>query len=178
MDKPWIHRRGSSGEGWSGRSRSEPVPESELTETFGGYKVTSSYEQWFKGLLQSRIAYWQAEALTRVACAGVSNSAQAGDAAPAQPQKDDEVNVDKTTPTRGRPAKSKLRFPGRAHWLDQRLLERGWSTSDPYQYGGPDRKTVQKIRRGETVRNDVLEKLATALSKTHAKVSVLDIPQD
>lgn len=68
-------------------------------------------------------------------------------------------------------------FPERALWLHERLLERGWSTSDPYSHRGPDRKTVEKILRGEKVRNDVLEKLAEALSKKHGKVKVLDIPQ-
>jgi DNA-binding Xre family transcriptional regulator len=63
-------------------------------------------------------------------------------------------------------------------WLKDRLLERGWSNSDPAEYVGPDRKTVQKILRGEAVRNDVLQKLAGALSQKHGKVDVLDIPQD
>ena len=69
-------------------------------------------------------------------------------------------------------------YPARASWLKDRLLERGWSNSDPSEYEGPDRKTVQKILRGEAVRNDVLQKLADALSKRHDKVNVLDIPQD
>lgn len=69
-------------------------------------------------------------------------------------------------------------FPRRTEWLDARLLERGWSTSDPSGYEGPDRKTIQKILRGEAVRNDVLQKLADALSKRYGKVNVLDIPQD
>jgi adenine-specific DNA methylase len=43
---------------------------------------------------------------------------------------------------------------------------------------GSDLKTVQKILRGEAVRNDVLQKLADALSQRHCKVNVLDIPQD
>jgi hypothetical protein len=70
------------------------------------------------------------------------------------------------------------KFPKRGSWLKERLLERGWSNSDPSKYGGPDRKTIEKILRGEAVRNDVLDKAASALSKKHATVSVLDIPQD
>ena len=75
-------------------------------------------------------------------------------------------------------AKIEATFPVRASWLKDRLLERGWSNSDPSEYQGPDRKTVQKILRGEAVRNDVLQKLADALSQKHSKVNVLDIPQD
>lgn len=70
-------------------------------------------------------------------------------------------------------------FRNRASWLKDRLLERGWSNHDPSKYGGPDRKTIEKILRGEAVRNDVLEKLADALSKKYAaEVSVLGIPED
>jgi hypothetical protein len=77
-----------------------------------------------------------------------------------------------------RSVRAEATFPVRASWLKDRLLERGWSTSDPAEHNGPDRKTVQKILRGEAVRNDVLQKLAEALSQRHAKVNVLDIPQD
>lgn len=69
-------------------------------------------------------------------------------------------------------------FPKRASWLKDRLLERGWSNSDPSKYRGPDRKTIEKVLRGERVRNDVIEKLAEALSSKPPKVSALDIPQD
>lgn len=58
------------------------------------------------------------------------------------------------------------------------MLERGWGNADASMFGGPDRKTIEKIVRGESVRNDVLEKLADALAKRHAKVSVVDVPQD
>jgi hypothetical protein len=97
------------------------------------------------------------------------------------------------TPQAGKPATSAERredsvvrggatpdstFPVRASWLKARLLERGWSNSDPAERDGPDRKTIQKILRGESVRNDVLQKLADALSQRHGKVNVLEIPQD
>jgi hypothetical protein len=75
-------------------------------------------------------------------------------------------------------ARADSAFPARASWLKDRLLERGWSNSDPAGYDGPDRKTIQKILRGESVRNDVLQKLADALSQRHGKVNVLDIPQN
>ncbi len=77
-----------------------------------------------------------------------------------------------------RDARADTTFPARASWLKDRLLERGWSNSDPAGFEGPDRKTIQKILRGESVRNDVLQKLADALSQRHGKVNVLEIPQD
>lgn len=77
----------------------------------------------------------------------------------------------------GKGAALMQRFPNRALWLKDKLLERGWSHSDPSEFGGPDRKTIEKILRAEPVRNDVLQKLANALSKT-TKVMVFDIPQD
>ena len=82
------------------------------------------------------------------------------------------------TVTGGKVGRSIPELSHRASWLKDRLLERGWSNSDPLKYRGPDRKTVEKILRGEPVRNDVLEKLAAALSEKHAKVSVFDIPKD
>ncbi len=82
------------------------------------------------------------------------------------------------TRKRDNPTRPSSRFPTRASWLRGRLLERGWSNADPSEYGGPDRKTIEKILRGEAVRNDVLEKLAYALAKKHAKLSVVDVPQD
>lgn len=75
------------------------------------------------------------------------------------------------------PASSGL-FPNRALWLRGQLLDRGWSTSDPSKWGGPDRKTLDKILRGESVGNSVLLKLTEALSKVHGMVSVSNIPQD
>jgi hypothetical protein len=69
-------------------------------------------------------------------------------------------------------------FPKRASWLQDRLLERGWGNPDPAKWGGPDRKTVEKMLRGEGVRSDVLLKLAEALSKRGDKIDVLNIPQD
>jgi len=79
---------------------------------------------------------------------------------------------------RGKLAHPISRFPTRASWLRVRMLERGWGNADASKFGGPDRKTIEKILRGESVRNDVLEKLADALAKRHAKVSVVDVPQD
>jgi hypothetical protein len=70
------------------------------------------------------------------------------------------------------------KFPRRASWLKDRLIERGWGNSDPSTYRGPDRKTIEKILRGQAVRNDVIEKLAAALSRKSSDVRVLDIPQD
>jgi hypothetical protein len=69
-------------------------------------------------------------------------------------------------------------FHKRAEWLRVRLRERSWDKNDLASHGGPDRKTVQKILEGYSVREDVLEKLATALSKKYGKLTVLDIPLD
>jgi hypothetical protein len=96
------------------------------------------------------------------------NAAEPRDAASVQPVTVNSENGTKTKP----------QFPKRASWLKDRLLERGWSNSDPSKYHGPDRKTIEKILKGTTVRNDVIERLAKALSSKPPKVSVLDIPQD
>ena len=74
-------------------------------------------------------------------------------------------------------------FPNRASWLKQRLRERSWNKNDLSRQGGPDRKTGQKILDGQKIREDVLEKVATALSKAPPSkklptVTILDIPQD
>lgn len=74
-------------------------------------------------------------------------------------------------------------FPNRAAWLKDRLRERSWNKNDLSRHGGPDRKTVQKILNGQQIREEGLEKVATALSKAHAskklpQVALLDIPQD
>jgi hypothetical protein len=69
-------------------------------------------------------------------------------------------------------------FPTRALWLADRLRERSWNKNDVASHNGPDRKTVQKILDGYAVREDVLEKLANALSQKRSTVEVLDIPQN
>jgi hypothetical protein len=69
-------------------------------------------------------------------------------------------------------------FPKRAAWLRDRLTERAWNRNDPLRFRGPDPKTVDKILRGEAVREDVLEKLATAFSQKGEIVNLLNIPRD
>jgi hypothetical protein len=69
-------------------------------------------------------------------------------------------------------------FRNRTRWLVSRLRERAWDPPDVSRNGGPDKKTIQKMLKGEAVRSDVLEKLAKALSKKGGNVSVLDIPVD
>ncbi len=75
-------------------------------------------------------------------------------------------------------SKSQQEFPSRASWLRERLAERGWTKHDVHRHTGPDPKTVQKIRDGLAVREEVLEKLAHALSQKHSDVTLLEIPQD
>jgi hypothetical protein len=69
-------------------------------------------------------------------------------------------------------------FPRRATWLKERLTERGWNRNQPRKFGGPDPKTLDKILAGGEVREDVLEKLAIALSKKRGKVDITSIPSD
>lgn len=69
------------------------------------------------------------------------------------------------TPATVRNPQISTTFAKRAAWLESRLRDLGWSTSDPAAWGGPDRKTVEKILRGEAVKNGSLKKLADALSK-------------
>ena len=66
--------------------------------------------------------------------------------------------------------------PTRAQWLTERLKERSWNKHDLKREDGPDHKTVQKILNGEDVREDILGKLASALSKKFHSVSAVDIP--
>jgi hypothetical protein len=143
------------------------------------------YSSGVKIRLMQRKLYWTGHMLRRVrehneGCRANTLAATAPDAvvpldakgnggAPAEPA---------AAVTGANGENSEPRFPRRASWLRDRLLERGWSNSDPYDYRGPDRKTIEKILRGNAVRNDVLEKLAVALSAKHAEVSVLGIPQD
>jgi hypothetical protein len=73
------------------------------------------------------------------------------------------------------------RFPARAAWLRERLRERSWNKHDVARQLGPDHKSVQKILDGYSVSEDVLEKLARALSKGGpskivSTVDVVDIP--
>ena len=64
-------------------------------------------------------------------------------------------------------------YPKRAAWLKGRLVDLGWSESDPSKWGGPDRKTVQKVLRGEAVSNHSLKKLAESLSQPAKAARVL-----
>ena len=69
-------------------------------------------------------------------------------------------------------------FPRRADWLRARLKERNWWQSDINRQSGPDRKTIRKILNGEPVREDVLDRLAKALSRKYHAVDITDIPTD
>jgi hypothetical protein len=73
---------------------------------------------------------------------------------------------------------SQSKFTNRAVWLRQRLKDRAWDHNDPIRHNGPDRKTVLKILKGLPVREDVLEKLALALSMKGPKIQPADIPSD
>jgi hypothetical protein len=72
------------------------------------------------------------------------------------------------------------RFPERANWLRRQLAARHWGLEHVIRHNGPDRKTLNKILAGKPVREDVLERLAAALSasKKAPQVSVADIPNN
>jgi hypothetical protein len=62
---------GSFLEGGYNPARDEVVPQTELTETFGGYRVMKGYEAAFKRrYLECRIVHWRAEALTPAVAGG------------------------------------------------------------------------------------------------------------
>ena len=72
------------------------------------------------------------------------------------------------------------RFPERANWLRRQLAARHWGAEHVIRHNGPDRKTLNKILAGKPVREDVLARLAAALSasKKAPQVSVADIPNN
>jgi hypothetical protein len=127
-----------------------------------------------------------AEAMARAAASGTTQSELASDTSPkAEPvsaQPSPEIVPNSGNGTDLRAAGADPLFPERAAWLNDRLRERSWNKHEVSRQGGPDHKTVQKIRDGARVREDVLDKLAKALSnapdsKKLPKVSLLDIPQ-
>jgi hypothetical protein len=69
-------------------------------------------------------------------------------------------------------------FRERAKWLKDQLKERAWDRNDPARHLGPDPKTIDRILKGLTVRADVLERLANALSTKGDTVKPVDIPDD
>ena len=105
-------------------------------------------------------------------CAAISE--HAGEATPIESTQQARIKADTN---RHQPSR-KPKFPNRAAWLNKRLQERSWNKHDLARQGGPDHKTIQKILDGFDVREDVLEKIAVALSKKLHKVTVIDIPQD
>ena len=70
------------------------------------------------------------------------------------------------------------RFPERASWLAKCLHERGWNKYDLADQGGPDHKTTQKVLDGKKVREDVLVRIASALSKKLPHVKMENVPQN
>jgi hypothetical protein len=76
------------------------------------------------------------------------------------------------------PTEAERQFSNRATWLNERLRERSWNKHDLQRHRGPHHKTIQKVLNGLPVREEVLEKLAEALSKRRDRVDVVDIPQD
>jgi hypothetical protein len=125
-----------------------------------------------KPYLEDRVAHWR---LVYVASSPTSTGC-AVEAAPAQrePALVSEVAGDHG----GLKGAARPDFPKRAAWLKERLAERAWNRNDPLRHRGPDPKTIDKILRGETVREDVLEKLARSLSQKDKTVELLNIPRN
>jgi hypothetical protein len=80
---------------------------------------------------------------------------------------------------------SVLEFPNRAKWLKNRLAEREWNKHDLQRYGGPERRTTQKMLDGLPVQEDVLRKVIAGLksklthkSRTLPAVEESSIPND
>ena len=71
-------------------------------------------------------------------------------------------------------------YSTRAKWLQDRLRERAWDRNHPRGFGGPDRKTVQRMLDGLAVSPDSLRKLVIALNKNKIgkRIELLDIPID
>jgi hypothetical protein len=57
-----------------------------------------------------------------------------------------------------------------AKWLDQALLERGWTPQKLEQKRGPCNKTTRRILGGERVTKSTLEKLAAALNVPESQI--------
>lgn len=123
-----------------------------------------------KPYLEDRMAHWQFE-YTTVTSTGTAS-------AQARPETVSDSAAERSEHIGERPQKAEPDLQKRAAWLLKRLAERAWNKHDLFRQGGPDHKSTQKILDGRKVREDVLEKVADALSKKHSKVSVLDIPQD
>jgi len=98
--------------------------------------------------------------------------------APTQPQPATATNSDDRNAVGRHVTRSKPEHLARASWLKERLRERGWNKHDVERARGPNHKTVQKILDGASVQEDILDKLAKALSKRHKPVDLLEIPQD
>ena len=94
---------------------------------------------------------------------------------PSQP-----VSVDAPKPSNPITVAGKKTFPNRAAWVRDRLKERDWDWNDPNRFGGPDRKTVQKLLAGKYVQIRALTKLVVALNrkKKGDAIRILDVPND
>jgi hypothetical protein len=70
--------------------------------------------------------------------------------------------------TSRKPGRSKTKhssvFPKRASWLEKVIKDRNLSPSRIYTLGGPDKKTLLRIRQALPVQETVLRKLAKALT--------------
>jgi hypothetical protein len=99
-----------------------------------------------------------------------------GDGHPANGTSDDlSGDLRRQTEVHDPPDAKRLLFPDRAEWLRLELIKRGWNKHDICRHAGPDPKTVQKILDGAQVREEVLRKLAAALSDAPIKLPPVDL---
>ena len=143
-------------------------------EQIGRYWVWRDDSRDWKGLFRAEAGQWEATLLEAPLREGPAD-------ATSEPAATRDKIIGGDSP-KNKNNTDEPKFPERAAWLKGRLGERGWNKHDVSRQGGPDHKTVQKILDGRRVREDVLEPLATALSKAPSAkklppVSLLDIPQ-
>lgn len=128
-----------------------------------GVSEQASLEAWLDLLARGKSAQWQQFPV-------LEHLAQASGALCNQLAA--EAYISATRPTRAAAPTRSARFPRRAAWLQKRL-DSGLSAYRIYADDGPDKKTTERILRGEPVRSVTLDKLSKALG-----VSRRDIPDD
>lgn len=155
----------------------------ELDAAFGFY--FNGVNPWTRVSDEDRKSVWHVGAITGEALAHLALKLRAEalqmaveNTYPQAPPSAGNVSAGSDIGREQQPKRAKPTFPNRAMWLKTRLQERAWSKHDLALHGGPDHKTTQKIIDGIGVREEVLQKVAQALSTRKGNVDLLDIPSD